>query len=80
MTLPRTWSWDDRDGRTHMVTEATPIEAGTGAQPHLRTLCGATVPVGWRTHGTRQCDVCHEHLTALIEAAFERMGQPAARA
>ena len=63
--LPTTRSWDDLDGRTHMVTE------------RLRTLCGEPAPTGVRrVPGTVACDDCHRRLTALIAAAFERLDQP----
>ncbi len=64
-----TWSWDD-----HLVSEATPLEPGAGAEPHIRTLCGSSVPAGHRSPGSHPCGTCHERLAELLD------GQSAARA
>lgn len=59
-----------------MVTEGAALEANGAHRPHLRTLCGESVPVG--VHRVQldinQCDDCHRHLTKMIGDAFDLLG------
>lgn len=70
--LPNSWSWDDTDGRGHMVAEGTVLEVGDGHRPQFRTLCGQAVPVGVHRGLTiDHCDGCHERLAEMIGKALD---------